>query len=131
MPLIGRAEELAALTSALDAAAAGRGSMHIIAGEGGIGKTRLAQAVTDLAAARGFTRVVGRAYPVESGIPYSLFADAFVPLLRGLPESVLQALSRGGTAELTMLFPALRAEGAPLPSGAVAELKPRDRKSVV
>jgi DNA-binding CsgD family transcriptional regulator len=125
MPLVGRAEELATLSAALDSAARGHGSTHIIAGEGGIGKTRLAAAVSELAAGRGFTRVLGRAYPVETGIPYSLFADAFVPMLRGLPASVLQTLSRGGTAELMMLFPALRPDGAQSPAADVAELKPR------
>src|ERR1700681_188961 len=106
MPLVGRAIELAALSAALNSAARGRGGMHIVVGEGGIGKSRLALAASGLADGRGCTRVVGRAYPVETGIPYSLFADAFVPLLRGLPASVLQMLSRGGTAELAMLFPA-------------------------
>jgi DNA-binding CsgD family transcriptional regulator len=125
MPLVGRAAELATLSAALNSAARGRGGMHIVVGEGGIGKSRLALAASGLADGRGFTRVVGRAYPVETGIPYSLFADAFVPLLRGLPASVLQMLSRGGTAELGMLFPALRSDETQARVADVAELKPR------
>ena len=125
MPLVGRGEELAALAAALDAAVAGRGSLHVVSGEGGIGKTRLAQAVGELAKARGFTAVVGRANPVETGIPYALFADAFVPLLRGVPPPVLQVLARGATAELEVLFPALRAEGTVARAGDTGDLKPR------
>ncbi len=40
---IGRKPELAVLTAALDDALAGRGQMVMLAGEPGIGKTRLAQ----------------------------------------------------------------------------------------
>lgn len=125
MPLVGRADQLAALSGALNSAARGQGGLHMVVGEGGIGKSRLALAASGLADGRGFTRVVGRAYPVETGIPYALFADAFVPLLRGLPASVLQTLSRGGTAELAMLFPALRSDEAMARVADVAELKPR------
>lgn len=125
MPLVGRTEEIAALSAALDAAARGRGSVHFVVGEGGVGKTRVAGAVADVAATRSFARVIGRAYPVETGIPYALFADAFLPLLRSLPPSVLQVLTRGSTAEIATLFPALRAEGLTGAAIDAAELKPR------
>ena len=42
-PFIGRQRELAALTAALDAARKGKGSVHIVAGEGGVGKTRITE----------------------------------------------------------------------------------------
>ena len=126
LSFIGRAQELATLGAALDAAARGHGGMHAIGGEGGVGKTRLAGAVADLAAARGFARVTGRAYPVETGIPYALFGDAFVPMLRALPPSMLQVLARGATAELGVLFPALRGDGVAAKAGTdESELKPR------
>lgn len=125
-PLIGRRQELALLSSALDAAANGRGSMHVVAGEGGVGKTRLTAATQEVAQARGFSTALGRAFPVETGIPYALFADAFVPLLRGLAPAALQTLSRGATSELSLLFPVLRPEGGAAPRlGDTADLKPR------
>ncbi len=103
-PLVGRGAELAALAAALEAAAAGTGSVQVVAGESGVGKTRLTQAAQALAAGRGFTCAVGRAFPVESGIPYALFADAFVPMLRALAPGELQVLSRGAVDELAALF---------------------------
>ena len=127
-PLVGRADGLATLTAALDAAEAGRGRTAFLVGEGGVGKTRLANAVADQAAKRKWTVVVGRAYPVESGVPYALFSDAFVPTFRRLDAGALQVLTRGGSAELAHLFPQLStgSEGArPVNRGDPAELKAR------
>src|SRR6185436_13499472 len=107
IPLTGRTKELATLSAALHEADAGRGASVILSGESGIGKTRLATALVDLAMKRGFTIAVGRAYPVEAGVPYAVFSDALLPVLRTLEPSVLSLLTRGGNAELTQLFPAL------------------------
>ena len=111
LPLVGRTNELALLASALDDGDAGRGGAVFLAGEGGVGKTRLAAAVADLAARRGWSVAAGRAYPVEQGVPFALFADAFVPLLRRMDAARLQVLTRGGAAELAQLFPVLAPEG--------------------
>jgi len=125
MPLVGRSQELAALVSALDAARRGQGSVHFMVGEGGVGKTRVITEVTTRAATKGLTRIIGRANPVETGIPYALLGDAFVPLLRAMPASVLQVLARGSVAEFSTMFPALRGEGlAPGPTDDI-ERKPR------
>ena len=45
---IGHQTELAVLNAALDDAVAGRGRMVMLAGEAGIGKTRLAQEIASL-----------------------------------------------------------------------------------
>lgn len=129
-PLVGREGDLAALTAALDAAAGGRGGTVFLAGEGGVGKTRLATALAELAGARGWMVATGRAYPVESGVPYALFADAFLPRLRAMDPSSLQVLTRGGAAELAALFPALAPAAPPsrptaAPRGDPAEAKAR------
>ena len=126
MPLVGRAGEQATIAAALDEAGAGRGTTLILAGEGGIGKTRLAQAAVQQAERRGWSVAVGRAYPVESGVPYALFSDALLPLLRRLDQATLQVLTRGGSAELAYLFPALGGgtERA-VPRGDPAEFKSR------
>jgi ATP/maltotriose-dependent transcriptional regulator MalT len=125
-PLVGRDAELAALTDALDAVAGGSGQTYIVPGEGGVGKTRLTQAVAELAGKKDWMVAVGRAYPVESGMPYALFSDAFAPIIRKFDSSALQTLTRGGSAELIHLFPALAAPGERSTlRGEAGELKPR------
>ena len=97
-----------------------------VVGESGVGKTRLASAIADRATERGFTVAIGRAYPVETGIPYAVFSDAMVPLLRTIEPAVLTLLTRGGTADLIQLFPALDSARASMTSrGDPAELKAR------
>lgn len=128
MPLVGRTRELSELGAVLTAAAAGTATTVFLAGEGGVGKTRLIEAVAERAAKLGFTVAVGRAYPVETGVPYAAFADALVPLLRGMDQSQLTILTRGGSAELRHLFPTLGADGDGARSNAGAdpsELKAR------
>jgi hypothetical protein len=53
LPLLGRSHELADLRAALVEAGGGRGALVLLAGEPGIGKTRLASALADLAAVEG------------------------------------------------------------------------------
>jgi DNA-binding CsgD family transcriptional regulator/tetratricopeptide (TPR) repeat protein len=103
-PFVGRSAELADLQDALDAVAAGRGRAWIVAGEAGIGKTRLGAAVLDEAARRGWATASGRAFPVESGIPYALLGDALLPTVRRLEPATVASLTRG-VGELTRLFP--------------------------
>lgn len=128
-PLVGRASELAALRVLLDDAEQGRGRTIFLTGEPGIGKTRLGEELSSEAVRRGWTVALGRAYAVESGVPYAPFADALLPVLRALPPATLATLSRGGAAELALLFPALFADApAGRPSalgGDPAELKTR------
>jgi len=65
LPLVGRAAELQTLLRALDGAERGLSSTIFLAGDGGIGKTRLAETVVADAARRGWSTAVGRAYPVN------------------------------------------------------------------
>ncbi len=125
--LVGRATELDTLVGALTAADAGAGSTVFVVGESGIGKTKLVEALVEHASRRGFATATGRAYPVETGVPYAVFSDALMPLLRGIEPSVLMLLTRGGTAELAQLFPALGNGDRPVSParGDPAELKSR------
>ena len=61
-PFIGRERELATLHAALADAAAGQGRIVLLAGEPGIGKTRLAQELAAHARQRGALVLVGRCY---------------------------------------------------------------------
>jgi DNA-binding CsgD family transcriptional regulator/tetratricopeptide (TPR) repeat protein len=109
--LVGRAAELSLITSTLANARKGAGQTLIISGEGGVGKTRLLTAGIERARKDGWNVVLGRAYAVETGIPYALFSDAMLPLLEGLEPGALSVLTRGGVGELALLFPALGTAG--------------------
>ncbi len=127
-PLVGRSDELSLLSAALERAQAGRGRTVFVAGEGGVGKTRLVTSVAERAAANGFTVAVGRGYPVETGVPYALFADALVPALRALDAPALAGATRGISGELGRLFPVLVPESAAT-RGDVARGDPADAKA--
>lgn len=109
-PLVGREAELECIRRALDTAAGGACNVLVLHGESGLGKTRLAQLAMRHAAAEGWMVAGGNAYAVETGIPYALFADALVPLLRGLGDAAVTLLSRGATSTLARVFPALLRE---------------------
>jgi predicted ATPase len=52
VPFVGRDREWSELEAGLEAALGGRGAFFLITGEGGIGKTRLAEELAEAAAAR-------------------------------------------------------------------------------
>src|SRR5688500_13815987 len=103
LPLVGRDSEVAALGAWLEDVAAGRGGTTLLAGVGGVGKTRLVGAIAERAARQGWTVTVGRAYPVETGVPYAVFADAITTVLRGLTPPALAVLTRGEGGTLANL----------------------------
>ncbi|MBD0318893.1 MAG: AAA family ATPase, partial [Gemmatimonadetes bacterium] len=103
LPLVGREAELGRVRALLERAENGEGGMLVCAGESGIGKSRLLRAAAEDAEGRGWSVAVGRAYPVETGIPYAPVADLLLPLVRALQPD---ALARG-EAELGWLIPTL------------------------
>src|SRR5215217_4545783 len=86
-PLVGREREQAVLRDALAAALAGRGSLVLIGGEAGIGKTTIAETVLAEAAAAGGLVLVGRCYDLAETPPYGPWAEALerAPNGEGLP----------------------------------------------
>lgn len=79
--LVARETEVAALTAALDRAAAGSPSLVLLGGDAGVGKTRLLMHVADLATARGATVVTTHCVDLgEIGLPYLPFAEALAQL---------------------------------------------------
>lgn len=112
LPHVGRAGELAALTEWLADVAAGRGGVHLITGQSGIGKTRLASAMAERATRDKWSVTTGRVYSVETGVPYAVWSDALLNLLGGLDAGARQVLTRGG-GWLGTICPALAGEAAP------------------
>ena len=117
LPLVGRTEELGFLGNALANAGSGTGGAVFLRGTTGIGKSRLAVAAAEEANRLGFLAVRGQAYKVETGIPYGLWSNAFLPVLREMDASALSVLTRGGEEELAQVVPAL-GSGADQASGA-------------
>jgi len=107
LPLVGRSEELGLLASALADAASGTGGAVFLRGVTGIGKSHLAAAAAEEAQRLGFLTAGGHAYRVETGVPYGLWSNAFLPVLREMEASTLAVLTRGGEEELARVVPAL------------------------
>ena len=105
IPLVGRRTELAALESALSGAADGRAGAVLLAGDAGVGKSRLLAELTTRARADGVTVLTGRCLDVErAGLPYLPFVEA----LGRLPESGASRLD--DAMEQLRLFEAVHTE---------------------
>jgi DNA-binding CsgD family transcriptional regulator len=88
---VGRAHELAELGRAIDAARAGSGTAVLVAGEAGLGKTRLASELAARARGEGFEVLLGRSIDlVGTELPYLPFVESLRPL-GGLPQVDSQA----------------------------------------
>ncbi len=72
--LVGRDEELARLSAALDTALRGEGSAWLIGGESGVGKSRLLNELATLGLIRGALVLRGQAVS-EGGAPYQVWRD--------------------------------------------------------
>ena len=81
--VIGREAESGALRSALAAAGDGAGAVVFLAGEAGIGKSRLAAELAADARARGVRVLTGRAVPASIASPYRPLTEALLQALRG------------------------------------------------
>jgi tetratricopeptide (TPR) repeat protein len=69
-PFVGRVQELADLASALEEAVSGRGSLVLLTGEPGIGKTRLLSELSRVAAQHKVRVVAGRCWEEGGAPPY-------------------------------------------------------------
>lgn len=65
---VGRQQEMVRLNAALDGVRAGHGRLVVLAGEPGIGKTRIAQELASLAEEQGAQVFWGRCYEEEGGL---------------------------------------------------------------
>src|SRR5688572_24862633 len=91
-PIVGRERELALLEQMRVDAAAGKGGVLLLSGDGGIGKTRLASELARKARDGNGHVMVGRAYALETAIPYAPFAVACEGVLAKLDGNMLLRL---------------------------------------
>src|SRR5262249_50764078 len=117
---IGRAEEMAVLRAAIDAALGGQASLVMVAGEPGIGKTRLAEEAAAYARLRGAQVLVGRCYEGESASPYSSFVEVIREYVSTRPDDALKEMG-DSASNLAKLVPEIRRRIPDLPSTAAAD----------
>ena len=106
-PLVGRASELTRLVAAYQRAAGGVPGTVVIAGEPGIGKSRLAAAFLDWAGHQGAYVLRGRAFESSAATPFGPLAELLRRLMRREAEPQ-RLLGPTWLAELSRLMPELR-----------------------
>src|SRR5205814_6528655 len=94
---IGREQELRGLQAAFDAALSGQGSLAMVVGEPGIGKTSLCEQLATYVAVRGGRTLVGHCYEEGSlSLPYLPFVEAMRSyVLVREPDDVRKDLGSG------------------------------------
>src|SRR5436190_2086769 len=111
--MIGRTAELAELEAALTDAVAGRPSLVFVAGESGVGKTRILDEAARRARAAGGRLLSGDCVELGEGeLPYAPIVAALRPLARD-GDPGLDALPDSARAELTRLLPGLGLPSTP------------------
>ena len=115
---VGRREEIASLTALLERAAAAEPGFAIVAGEAGVGKTRLVTELAGRAAGSGFTVLAGHCVELGAeGLPLAPLIDALRTLARiSTPDELAEVLGparRGLGRLLPELDPGGAAEPAP------------------
>lgn len=105
--LVNREEELASLKGSLESMLSGRGHLVLVAGEPGIGKTRLAHELLVFARLRGCLALVGRCYEQEVAIPYLPLTEALRALVREIADDQIESVVGSSAAELVKVVPEL------------------------
>src|SRR4249920_4276315 len=106
---VGRAGELGSLERILGELDRGCPGAIELAGEPGIGKTRLLRELAARAGARGHLVLSGAASEFENDLPFSVFVDAVDEYVAGLEPDRLAVLDDAVQAELAHIFPSLSA----------------------
>ncbi|HVH21463.1 MAG TPA: AAA family ATPase [Pseudonocardia sp.] len=105
--LVGRATELRVLTHAFAAACHGTAGVVLLAGEGGIGKTRLATELAGVAESAGGTVLHSRCYASERSLFLQPYVDALSGPLAATAPARLRELAGSRAPALVGLMPGL------------------------
>ncbi len=105
---VGRRREIVELSSSLDDAIAGRGRLFLISGEPGIGKTRLAEEISNHASARGMRVAWGRCWEGGGAPAYWPFIQILRACVEDLNSEHLKALLGSGANEIARLVPEIK-----------------------
>ena len=114
-PYVGRSDELAVLRQAVDRAVAGVGGVALIAGEAGLGKTRLVDEIALYARAHGMFVVRGHCYDMEGAPPYVPFVEAIEYGLAVTARQVFREAMGDAGPEIARFVPKVRVAFPDLP----------------
>ena len=126
IPLIGREVERKELLQRLEEAMAGRGSMVMIGGEPGVGKTHLINSVLDEARRRGVYANIGHCYEMEGSPPYVPFIEMLERTAQTAPKATWRDALGDSASEIAKLMPELRRMYADIPPA--IELPPEQQR---
>jgi predicted ATPase len=116
--LVGRDAEIARLRAALERTAAGEPATVLVAGEAGIGKTRLVTEAVGHATVLGAVVLSGGCLDVGDGVlAYAPVVEALRPLASLLAPAELERVLDGAGEELARLVPELGPRGVAGPGG--------------
>jgi len=103
---VGREAELEQLRAAFDGARAGQGTLVMVVGEPGIGKTTLCEQLIAYASERGGRTLVGHCYEEGSrSLPYLPFVQALRSYIAARDQASLQQELGTGAAEVARIVP--------------------------
>ncbi len=123
MPLLlERERELAALVDALDAAKRGEGSLVVIAGAAGTGKSALLATAAQLAQRRGLAIRRGRGSEFEEELSFGVIRQLFESRVRSIESRAHEGLLAGAAATTARLFASVPLEQSSGPDGGFATL---------
>jgi DNA-binding SARP family transcriptional activator len=116
--LVGREQELNALCSCLTEALGGHGTLVVLEGEAGVGKTRLAVGVLQVAADTQATVISATCQAIEKNLPFAALADVLGRYLHRVPTEALHLLPTASLAQMAQIVPSLydRIQGLPQPT---------------
>src|SRR6266496_371336 len=119
--LAGRDAEVSRLRAAIERAAVGHPATVLVAGEAGIGKTRLATEAASYAAGLGVVALASGCLDVGEGVlAYAPVVEALRPLAGLLGSAELERVLGGAREELARLVPQLGSRNAAGPGGPLA-----------
>jgi predicted ATPase len=105
---VGRRHELAEICVGIDGATTGRGSLFTLAGEPGVGKSRLAQEAASHARAHGLRVLWGRCWEHGGAPAYWPWVQVLRGLTRSAEPALLSNWMGAGAAEIAQIAPELR-----------------------
>jgi tetratricopeptide (TPR) repeat protein len=105
---VGRDHEIGQGLAALDDVLAGRGRLLLVAGEPGIGKSRMADVLATHAKDRGVRVLWGRCWEAGGAPAFWPWVQSLRALLRNLTAEQVRAQMAGGAADIAQLLPEVR-----------------------